>query len=289
MGDRFIVPPLKIQGRKHKLLEFLLAHFPKNIEGRWIEPFLGSGIVVFNARPKRAILGDKNPYIIEFYQKIYKKDINLSEMKEYLIEEGKKIKEHGADYYYEVRDRFNKQKNIFDFLVINRASFSGVIRFNAMGEFNTAYSYYNRALEEDKVNKIVDKIKMIMKVMEDKEWEFYVGDWTKVMHLDISNSDFIYMDPPYNNKHGYYEAWDDKNTKTVLDFAIEAPCKVAISSWYQHGDTINKVLEEYHDKLNFYYAYHKYHVGAIAGRRNKKVIEVLIANYKNAFFSDLFL
>lgn len=55
---RTIVPPIKCQGIKTKLVPWIKAIVPDDFDGRWIEPFMGSGVVAFNLRPKRALLAD---------------------------------------------------------------------------------------------------------------------------------------------------------------------------------------------------------------------------------------
>ena len=62
-----IVPPLKCQGIKTKLVRAIRALQPKTARGRWIEPFCGSCVVPFNVRPERALLCDSNEHIIQFY------------------------------------------------------------------------------------------------------------------------------------------------------------------------------------------------------------------------------
>ena len=42
------VPPIKCQGIKTKLVPWIKSIVPTDIEGRWIEPFMGSGVVAFN-------------------------------------------------------------------------------------------------------------------------------------------------------------------------------------------------------------------------------------------------
>ena len=68
---RVIIPPIKSQGIKTKLVPWIMDVV--NIvqpKGRWIEPFLGTGVVAFNSGFKEAILNDTNPHIINFYKGI---------------------------------------------------------------------------------------------------------------------------------------------------------------------------------------------------------------------------
>jgi DNA adenine methylase len=70
-------PPIKCQGIKTKLVPFILASLRWNGEGgRWIEPFIGSGIVALNLVPQRALLADTNKHIIGFYQAIQRGEMS---------------------------------------------------------------------------------------------------------------------------------------------------------------------------------------------------------------------
>ncbi len=81
MIDRIIVPPIKCQGIKTRLVKFILENIYWNGKGRWIEPFLGSGVVLFNVQPEKAIINDINPHIITLYQMIYRRDLSPEEVR----------------------------------------------------------------------------------------------------------------------------------------------------------------------------------------------------------------
>lgn len=51
--NKIWIPPIKCQGIKSKLVLWIKNYAEKgyNPEGRWIEPFLGSGVVGFNLNP----------------------------------------------------------------------------------------------------------------------------------------------------------------------------------------------------------------------------------------------
>ena len=63
---KIIIPPIKIQGIKSKIVPEIQNNLTWNKEGKWIEPFLGSGVVLFNIQPNTAVLSDTNPHIINF-------------------------------------------------------------------------------------------------------------------------------------------------------------------------------------------------------------------------------
>ena len=64
---KIFIPPIKCQGIKSKMVPWILDNVSFSRNGKWIEPFMGSGVVGFNAHPLRAEFSDLNPHIINFY------------------------------------------------------------------------------------------------------------------------------------------------------------------------------------------------------------------------------
>lgn len=52
MKTTVIVPPIKCQGIKTKLVSSIKSLADQQNFDRWIEPFCGSGVVAFNLQPK---------------------------------------------------------------------------------------------------------------------------------------------------------------------------------------------------------------------------------------------
>src|SRR5260221_14792875 len=113
-----LVPPIKCQGIKTKLVATIQECLPTEISGRWIEPFCGSCVVALNVQPKNAVLADKNQHIIRFYQHIQQGIITPSRVRQYLEAAGEQLRRHGQIYYNEVRARFNEQGDPLDFLFL---------------------------------------------------------------------------------------------------------------------------------------------------------------------------
>src|SRR5207247_7692486 len=133
------VPPLKCKGIKTKLVPFIAKNIHWGGEGRWIEPFLGSGVVAFNLAPKRAKLTDTNKHIINLYRAIQESCVTEGVVRERLSEMGALLRQRGESYFYEVRDRFNTSADPLDLLFLNRSCFNGVMRFNAKGRYNLPF------------------------------------------------------------------------------------------------------------------------------------------------------
>lgn len=47
------VPPIKSQGIKTKLVEWITTNAKEIDFERWVEPFMGTGVVAFNVGPKK--------------------------------------------------------------------------------------------------------------------------------------------------------------------------------------------------------------------------------------------
>jgi len=56
--NKILVPPIKCQGIKTKLVPLILACAGEQTKGRWIEPFMGSCVVGLNARREKALFAD---------------------------------------------------------------------------------------------------------------------------------------------------------------------------------------------------------------------------------------
>ena len=89
-----IVPPIKSQGIKTKLVPWILDVIDKSgidpINSNWVEPFFGTGVVGFNSPLSgKHIVGDTNPHIINFYNKVKEGVISGYTMRQYLEKEGK--------------------------------------------------------------------------------------------------------------------------------------------------------------------------------------------------------
>ena len=172
MSEKIFVPPLKIQGIKTKLVPLIRENVILDKETIWYEPFMGSGVVGFNVEPERAVFADVNPHIINFYNRIKDGSITSGRVRAFLEAEGKKLENGDADYYYEVRDRFNQHHEPLDFLFLNRACFNGMMRFNKDYNFNVPYGHKPQRFAKAYITKIVNQVAHIEELLKNHEWEF---------------------------------------------------------------------------------------------------------------------
>ena len=262
--DRTGVPPIKCQGIKTKLVPFILGsiRWDSGSSGRWIEPFLGSGVVALNLAPQRALLSDANPHIIEFYRSVQSGEINGVSVRDYLMAEGAKLRESNGEHYYVVRERFNKEKSPLDLLFLNRSCFNGLMRFNRRGEFNTPFGHKPGRFTTSYITKIVNQVRWAARQMSGRDWEFRVADWGSTL-AEARDEDFVYLDPPYIGRHtDYYSAWGDDQAQRLAQFARGLPCGFALSMWLENRYRRNEHIDESWSGNEVRVCTHFYHVGS---------------------------
>ncbi|MFW5446229.1 DNA adenine methylase [Aerococcus urinaeequi] len=276
------VPPIKIQGIKTKLVPFIAESIVWDGVGTYFEPFMGSGVVGFNLAPERAIFSDTNPHIIKFYQDIQNGIITPDLVREYLVEEGKKLETTPADknsYYYEVRNRFNKTHSSLDFLFLQRSNFNGMIRFNSKGGYNVPFGRKPNRFQRALVTKITNQVEWVQTLMKDKDWEFKVLSFQESINM-AGQDDFIYLDPPYINRHDeYYGSWNEELANLLADIVQESEAGFAFSMWLENKYRKNPHIDRW-TKGTILTTEHFYHVGAKEANRNK-MTEALIISPNN--------
>jgi DNA adenine methylase len=265
------VPPIKCQGIKTKLVPFILENIQWEAYGQacWIEPFLGSGVVAFNLAPQRALLADTNRHIIALYQAIQRGELGQEMVRTWLLAEGKKLAAGGADYYYQVRERFNKEGAPLDFLFLNRSCFNGVMRFNRQGEFNVPFGHKPQRFTQAYITKIVNQVGWVARQIRGKAWEFRVSSWEAVL-AEAQPDDFAYLDPPYIGRYtDYYNTWDEAQAAQLAQTAQALPCGFALSMWLENRYRKNTHLDTFWSGLEMRICRHFYHVGSSEDYRNE--------------------
>lgn len=276
---RIIVPPIKTQGIKTKLVPWIQEHVQIPEGGKWIEPFMGSGVVGFNIKPEKAIFSDSNPHIIQFYKDINSGKITAGIVRNFLEEEGAKLKEGGKEFYYEVRERFNEKHEPLDFLFLNRSCFNGMIRFNRKGGFNVPFGHKPERFSKSYVTKIVNQVKDVEELCRLNDWGFYCQDFEETFN-SATEKDFIYCDPPYEGRHtDYFNGWGAEKDKKLFELLSETKAKFILSTWHSNEYRENQRIEEYWNNFHIITRDHFYYLGAKEKNR-KPMLEALVMNTK---------
>lgn len=282
MTTKINIPPIKSQGIKTKLIPWIMDIAPKT-EGKWIEPFLGTGVVALNSGYKKAILNDTNPHIINFYKGIQKKEINASLMKQYLQFEGEllsKGENNGYEHYLKVRSRFNSGAfSPYDFIFLSRAGFNGMMRFNNKGHWNIPFCKKPDRFAQAYITKITNQVSAASQIIQpEPDWIFYNKSFTEIIPLATEN-DIIYCDPPYYGRHvDYYNGWTEKDEEMLFTLLSETKAKFILSTWHHNDWRENEMINKFWNKFNVLTKDHFYHNGGkIENRRT--IVEALICNF----------
>lgn len=222
-------PVIKWSGSKRSQSEEIINRIKDKQYDTYYEPFCGGCSVLFqllhsNKKFKRYICSDINNDLISLWNMIKGNPDKI-------IEEYTKMwnelnidddKERKKQYFYMVRDRFNKFKNPCDFMFIMRTTTNGMPRYNKNGEFNNSFHVTRNGIIPETFAKIV------------REWSEVLNKFNvQFMHrsydeITTTENDFIYLDPPYANTKGMYygtidydELWNwirNQNCDYMLSF-----------------------------------------------------------------------
>ena len=194
-----IRPPLKWAGGKRWQVPFVRDLWRGHEDRRLVEPFCGGLAITLSLLPKRAIVNDVNPHLMNFYRWVKRGLVTRLPM------------DYDEDRYYRHRDRFNgllqrgketSREAASLFYYLNRTGYNGLCRFNSSGEFNVPFGRYttvNYTRDFSSYRPVV------------AGWQFTCGDFTKIA---LRPGDFIYADPPYDVEFTHYSkdgfTWDDQ-------------------------------------------------------------------------------
>jgi DNA adenine methylase len=281
-AHRILIPPIKCQGIKTKLVPWIKAIIPSDFDGRWLEPFMGSGVVVFNVRPRKALLTDSNPHLINFYQKVANGEITANITRQFLEKESVALVRSQGEYYYTVRERFNRYGNPLDFLFLNRACFNGMIRFNQQGEFNVPFCRKPNRFAQAYITKISNQVQAVADTCILGDYEFRCQDYS-ITIAEASERDLLYCDPPYIARHtDYFNGWEEKHERHLAKLLAHTPAKFILSTWSGNEFRTNQFIDTLWSQYNILTKEHLYHVGAKEDNRNP-ILEALVTNFAASY------
>lgn len=272
--DLMIKPILKWVGGKRQLMPEILANKPSTFNN-YIEPFFGGGAVLFELKPKNAIIGDINKELINLYNVIKN---NPNE----LIKELKTYK-NDSTFYYEIREKdrtkdyesLSNIKKAARMIYLNKTCFNGLYRVNSKGQNNVPFGNYKNPLICDE-----ETIKDLSKFFNENKTQIFNQSFEKTMDL-AKPGDFVYLDPPYDPVNetsftSYSETGFTKEDQKKLKEKCDELHKKGIKFMLSNSDT------EYIKTL-----YKDYNIKIVTAKRNVNskaegrgaVNEVLITNY----------
>ena len=218
----FLKSPLKWAGGKSKLMNKIEESYHEDF--RWesekyiyIELFGGGGsswlFVLQNYKPKRILVNDINPNVINLWRCIQNSSKELCRELDSIISNYLDLDWDGRkEYFLNLRKSFNDKKDILngsntdvrlaaEFLFLNKTCFNGLWRTNSKGEFNTPFG---RPINLNKEPNIYDRDNIIKLSELIRDVEFKCGDYKDAIGENITGDVLVYMDPPYRGTWSDY-------------------------------------------------------------------------------------
>ena len=284
---KYIKSPLNYTGGKYKLLNSLFDIFPNNIN-TFVDLFAGGFNVGINVNANKIICNDQINYLIELYEFLEKSNTEEVINNIYKIINEFQLSKSNADGYNKLRERYNENKDILDFLVLTFYAFNHQIRFNNSQKFNTPFgkerSSYNDSIEKN--------LKEFCKALKEKKVEFHNNDFLSVNLSQLSDNDLVYCDPPYlistgsynDGKRGFKD-WtevEEKQLLGLLDELNSRGIKFALSNVLYHKGLSNDLLIEWSKKYKVHYIDKSYaNCSYHFKEKNAKTVEVVITNFES--------
>lgn len=253
------VPHLvQYQGSKRNIASEIIQYFPNKIN-RLIEPFCGTAAISILAAEKKIvdefILNDINKPLIE----MLKLCINDPEL---LYQEYQKIwngqfenDTNNVDYFYKMREEFNKNSQPALMLFMLARVVKGAIRYNSNGNMNQSCDKRRNGTKPAQIKTNAYRISNLLK----NKVELYSSDYKEIFKM-AQPGDLIYMDPPYQGTSNtrddryyqgvdYYEFVESLKILNInnIDYIISYD---GITGDKKHGKDLPDELELKHILIN---------------------------------------
>jgi DNA adenine methylase len=261
---------------------------------RYIEPFVGSGALLFhllnNYKIKEAYIIDINENLINLYLVIKNNVFELIEQLKSFADEYKSLSENKRkEYYYLKREEYNQEKEdkikkAALLIFLNKTCFNGLYRTNKKGEFNVPFGKYKNP-------KILDQENLIAVANKLKNVNIYSGDFEISKNFPLDEETLIYFDPPYRpisktSSFTSYSAndFDDNEQirlKKFFDYVTSKGAKAILSnSDPKNFDPNDSFFDNLYKNYIIERIFAKRSINSNSEKRGY-IREILIRNYEN--------
>ena len=201
------MPVVKWAGGKRQLIPIIREMIPKDYK-RYYEPFFGGGALFFELQPRKAVINDFNPFLINVYKQIKANAEQLCEMLAdfELLYNSKETDTERTEYYYSLRESFNhcittNELSVYSaalFIFLNKAGFNGLYRVNKSGRYNVPPAHRDEIHCYQQTN-----VLSVSKCL--KGTKILTGDFENSCK-DAKKDDFVFFDSPYYDTFDTYQA-----------------------------------------------------------------------------------
>ena len=206
---------LKWIGNKQRFARTIISYMPETFND-YYEPFLGSGAVMAELlsadrselfpHMNHAYGSDILPFLIDIF------DITKNDPKSLTDYYRKEISEYYLDpvvKYNEIKDRFNQRHNPYDFLLLSRTCYSGVIRFRKADGYMSTPRGPHKPIQPDTFESRINEWNTLLQKV-DFACESYVEAMNKPGEGDV-----VYCDPPYTHSQSIIYGAQDFSVDTL--------------------------------------------------------------------------
>ena len=184
--------PIPYQGSKRKLSPIIGRYLPESI-ATFYEPFAGSAAMTiysaYHGRADRFVVADSLGPMVTLLRSIVEKPDQIA-VRYREVWKGQREGDH--NFFNEVRDRYNAERDPVDLLYLICRCVKNSVRFNGGGRFTQSVDKRRLGMHPDKMRTAVLGVSSILR----GRVEFRLGDWQETS-ADAGPEDFVYLDPPY--------------------------------------------------------------------------------------------
>lgn len=190
-----ITPFVKWAGGKRQLLPKIVQYIPP-YSGKYIEPFVGGGALLFALCPTHAIVGDINSDLICAYT-----CLSSSSLYPLFLQKLNQLQKKHSEPFYLKESRMDREPSYLEkspiergarLIYLNKTGFNGLYRVNSNGFYNVPSSKRKNINLYSKEN-----LDHINNYLVSNQIVFYCQDY-KTTLLSAEKGDFIFLDPPYD-------------------------------------------------------------------------------------------
>lgn len=247
--------PIPYQGSKRRIARNILEFFPDGVE-RLVEPFAGSAAITIAAAVYRKAssfwINDIDSALIALWKQIIDNPSQIAAAYEHLwhLQQGRE-----KEFYFEIREQFNKTRNPELFLYLIARCVKASIRYNSRGEFNQSPDNRRKGRHPKQMKGDIFAVSALLKgrtTTSNKDyWEVF---------RETHSADLVYLDPPYqgvsdSNDPRYFSGIDFQEFVEALDLLNQKNVPFLLSYDGRTGDKtygkeLPSYLQLYHVEIN---------------------------------------
>lgn len=289
--ESYIKPTINHLGNKYRMIEELIANFPKNNIDYFIDVFAGSAVVSINYKtPKIYYLNDKDTHLTEILKFLIENDVQIILKKiDQIVEKYNLPKQPNLDFknsYNDLKNDFNRKKSVDKLLVLTLFGFNQQIRFNNEGLWNIPPGKFCwNAYQRNKITKFCEELKN--KQINASSMNF--DDFVKRIKLEISKKktkSLFYFDPPYLISNATYNAnWseiEEAKLIEILQDLTDGGYKWCLSNLLFSKGKENKLLKDFIEKnqsklkVEYFHDINYFNSNYQRKNKNNEDVEILV-------------